>query len=304
MDVTAEPGTFWCYVRYGKLRHHGHLETPIPDLRTREEVVIRTLRGTEFGEVVTPPTASRPSKPLGRVLRRPSERDHSARESAVSRGKDELQRCRDLASKVTPPMRVLDVDHLPGDEMIIFYFSSEGRVDFRSLVRELATEYRTRIELRQIQPRDRARLLGDIGHCGLTLCCRSHLLEYAPISMRMARVQRTSLRTQKISGVCGRLLCCLRYEHALYEELGRKVPERFSRVRTPHGDGEVVDCSILTQMLRVRIPPDQYVSVPLSEIQVLGAPARRDRRDRDEPAPHPDRDEPPEDPSPGSDSAG
>lgn len=273
MDVT--PDALWCYVRYGKMLHHAHCETGIADLRARDPIVARTPRGTEMAEVVTRPVAERPPKVSGRVLRRPSDRDRQSQEQSEARAHDELRRCQDLTERHRLPMKVLEVDHLLGGEMVIFYFASESRVDFRDLVRELAQEYRTRIDLRQIGARDRARLLGDLGHCGLTLCCRSHLTEYAPITMRMARVQKTSLRTQKISGVCGRLLCCLRYEHALYETLSRKLPSRGERVKTPQGEGMVLDLSILSQEIRVLLSDRSVLSLPVAQIEIVrGARAR------------------------------
>ncbi len=273
----------WCYVRYGKMLHHAFCETSLADLRPREAVVARTPRGTEMAEVVTRPVAERPAKVSGRVLRRPSDRDRQSHEHSQARARDALRRCQDLTEHHKLPMKVLEVDPLLGGEMVTFYFASESRVDFRDLVRDLAQEYRTRIDLRQIGARDRARLLGDIGHCGLTLCCRSHLTEYAPITMRMARVQKTSLRTQKISGVCGRLLCCLRYEHVLYETLSRKLPPRGARVKTPQGEAMVLDLSILSQEIRVLLSDRSIVSIPVAQIEVVrAAPPRHVDKDPSE----------------------
>lgn len=165
-------------------------------------------------------------------------------------------------------MKPVAVEHLFGGDRIIFYFKSEKRVDFRRLVRRLAKEYQTRIEMRQVGARDEARLLADYERCGRACCCRAFLKVLAPVNMKMAKVQKATLDPAKISGRCGRLMCCLRYENSSYDELRKNLPPRNTVVETPEGPGIVVDRQILTQLVVVRLADARRIAYPVSEITV------------------------------------
>jgi cell fate regulator YaaT (PSP1 superfamily) len=166
-------------------------------------------------------------------------------------------------------MKIVDVEHIFGGERIVFYFMADGRIDFRELVKRLAQEYQTRIELRQIGSRDEAKLLGDYETCGQQCCCQRFLKTLKPINMRMAKMQKATLDPSKISGYCGRLKCCLRYEDIAYQELKRKLPKKNSRVKSEHGEGKVVDVQILTQLVMVEKDSGERFSVPVEEIEII-----------------------------------
>jgi len=191
-------------------------------------------------------------------------------------------------------MRLVTVEHLLGGERIIFYFSSETRVDFRDLVRLLATQFRTRIEMRQVGARDEARLVADYERCGQRCCCQQFLKDLKPVSMRMAKTQKATLDPSKISGRCGRLMCCLRYEDVGYEELRKKLPRKNTWVQTAAGVvGKVVDGQIITQLVRLWLVDNTQIVVPNEEIQARDVPAppiptfeeRRTRPERKEKGP-------------------
>jgi hypothetical protein len=164
-------------------------------------------------------------------------------------------------------MQLVAVEHLFGGDRIIYYFMSEGRVDFRELVKELAHEYQTRIEMRQVGARDEARLVADFETCGRECCCKNFLKVLQPINMRMAKVQKATLDPSKISGRCGRLKCCLRFEDEVYTELSKKMPRVNSWVLTASGAGQILDIQILTQLVRIRLESGRIMAIPVEEIQ-------------------------------------
>jgi cell fate regulator YaaT (PSP1 superfamily) len=239
-------------------------------LRPGAEVVVRTDRGREVGMVMAavPTTGSAGPPPAGQILRELTERD---RERVRNVEQDEIPRemafCRERIKAHELPMELVYAEHLFGGEKVIFYFIAEGRVDFRQLVKDLAKEYRTRIELRQIGVRDEARLWGGYGHCGRMLCCRGHLKAMDPVSMRMAKNQKATLDPTKISGQCGRLMCCLRFEDEVYRELKRRLPQKGSHVVADRVTGEVVDYDILQQTVRVETESGAVVTVAVAEIR-------------------------------------
>jgi len=200
----------------------------------------------------------------------------------------EFKFCQQRIRERNLPMKLTCVEHLLGGAKIIFYFLADGRVDFRELVKDLAQQYHCRIEMRQIGVRDEARLLADYEHCGRPLCCRAFVKKLEPVSMKMAKCQKATLDPNKISGRCGRLMCCLRFEDAVYEDLRRSLPRRGARVTTPKGPGAVVDHEILRQCVRVDLGEGQTAMFHVSEIRVLPAdkPASAGRRkNRRTPAP-------------------
>ena len=188
---------------------------------------------------------------------------------------EKLQRCRDLVGQLNLPMKLVDCEHLLGGERIIFYFMAEGRVDFRDLVKTLSHEFQTRIEMRQIGARDEARLLGDVEGCGQQICCRRFLKFLKPVNMRMAKMQKATLDPAKISGYCGRLKCCLRYEYDQYRQLSRQLPREGTTVECPVGPGTVVDRHVLAQRVVVRLEDNRVTEYDVDEIKK--APRRNNR---------------------------
>ncbi len=257
-------------VRYGKMSYVAPFLTNMEGLSRASACVVKTDRGTELGVVVSFP--EEPAQPDSeqshqKILRLATEED-LARALEIVRDKEleEKEFCETKAKELDLAMKVADVEHLLGGEKIIFYFLADGRIDFRELVKELAKEYRTRIEMKQIGVRDEARLLGDFEHCGRELCCRVFLKNLEPVTMKMAKSQKTTLDPTKISGRCGRLMCCLRFEDGTYEDLRRKLPRRGSRVITARGVGEVVDYDILAQLVTIETGKEKQLVIPVSEI--------------------------------------
>ncbi|MFO7898563.1 MAG: regulatory iron-sulfur-containing complex subunit RicT [Planctomycetota bacterium] len=259
-------------IRYGAMRGIGKFTTDIKNLRPGNRCIVRSQRGTELGEVLSEleRIEGNPGKIDGTILRRPVRQDYERLQEI----RDEVQPresdfCGKRIAERKLPMRLVGVEHILGGEKVIFYFLADGRVDFRELVKDLAAEYRTRIELRQIGVRDEARLLAEYGHCGRPLCCRSFIKDLEPVTMRMAKLQKTTLDPAKISGRCGRLMCCLRFEDDLYNHLKRELPKKGTRVKTPEGTGEVIGTEILEQNVAVELPGRRTVKVQLDDIDVL-----------------------------------
>lgn len=282
-------------IRWGYMRYIGEMSHP-PEMKFScgAKVVIQTKRGLEIGEQVSQ-TCSGCDRAVtrdqvrawvdacgddayifsaGRILREATAADlaEHARIQALARPRRDF--CQQLARQQELPVKVVECESLFGGERIIFYFTAEERVDFRSLVRELAHEYRTRIELRQVGARDEARLLADYETCGREVCCKSVLKTLRPISMKMAKMQKATLDPSKVSGRCGRLKCCLRYEHSTYEELDASLPRIGERVRTQHGDGRVVDRQILTQLIQIRRSDETVIAVAVEDVLAEGEEAR------------------------------
>jgi cell fate regulator YaaT (PSP1 superfamily) len=200
-----------------------------------------------LGQVAAPPREAlqTPSQPLKLVLRRADDRDILRYEQNCELEGYAYQFCLERVREKGLPMKMVDVEYLFDGSKAVFYFTAESRVDFRELVRDLARQFHTRIEMRQIGVRDEAKMVGGVGCCGRGLCCASWLTEFAPISVRMAKDQHVSLNPTKISGICGRLMCCLAYEHAMYKDLARDMPKLGKQVETPRGHGRVVRRNVL-----------------------------------------------------------
>lgn len=255
--------------RYGAMRSIGAFATDIKNLRLGDRCVVRSERGTEWGEIIGDPlrVEGRPGKIGGTILRRATPKDYERRQQLedVEQPKESTF-CAERIKERELPMRLVSAEHIMGGEKIIFYFLAEGRVDFRELVKDLATEYKTRIELRQIGVRDEARLLAEYEHCGRELCCRTFMKDLEPVTMRMAKLQKTTLDPAKISGRCGRLMCCLRFEDETYACLKKNLPKKGTRVRIQEGAGEVVSSEILAQRVTIELPGRRTVKVALPDI--------------------------------------
>ncbi|MCM3389846.1 PSP1 domain-containing protein [Ureibacillus chungkukjangi] len=223
-------------------------------LEKGQYVIVETARGVEYGKIVVPMKQVGENDvvlPLKQVLRPADERDRIQ----VDENRQESQRAFELAStKITEhklEMKLVDVEYTFDRNKIIFYFTAEGRVDFRELVKDLASIFRTRIELRQIGVRDEAKLLGGIGPCGRMLCCSTFLGDFDPVSIKMAKDQNLSLNPTKISGLCGRLMCCLKYENDDYENAKEGMPDIGDKTMTPDGPGKVVGINVLERLIQV-----------------------------------------------------
>lgn len=264
------PQTFFYIIRYGAMSRVGLFSSSSGHYRAGAQVLVRTERGREVGTLISAVSSGEASRAntVGQVMRELTERDRDRRrnieEQEVPR---EMAFCLGRIKAHELPMDLVYTEHLFGGEKVIFYFLAEGRVDFRQLVKDLAKEYRTRIELRQIGVRDEARLRGGYGHCGRLLCCRGHLKKMEPVTMRMAKNQKATLDPAKISGQCGRLMCCLRFEDAVYRELKRNLPRKGSYVVAESAEGEVVDYDILQQTVKVETDSGALITVPVSEIR-------------------------------------
>ncbi|MGA2071200.1 MAG: regulatory iron-sulfur-containing complex subunit RicT, partial [Sedimentisphaerales bacterium] len=192
---------------------------------------------------------------------------------------EETKFCKKLIKEMNLPMKVVDAEHILGGERIVFYFMSDGRVDFRDLVRKLAQEYQTRIEMRQIGARDEAKILGDIESCGQRCCCSRFLKSLKPVNMRMAKLQKATLDPAKISGFCGRLKCCLRYEDETYTELKKRLPPRNTRVNTRLGTGRIIDYQVLAQLVMVELDTGVKTTIPRNEIEIIAPSQPGDAQD-------------------------
>lgn len=225
-------------------------------------VIVETVRGVEYGQVVIDPKQVDDNDvvlPLKKVLRIADQKDRMIVEENRLAAKEAYDVCDEKVSIHQLDMKLVDVEYTFDRNKIIFYFTADGRVDFRELVKDLAAIFRTRIELRQIGVRDEAKMLGGIGPCGRMLCCSTFLGDFEPVSIKMAKDQSLSLNPTKISGLCGRLMCCLKYENDEYEASKRLLPDIGQWVDTPLGSGKVVGLNILERLLQVDIPKQERV---------------------------------------------
>lgn len=230
------------------------------EIKSGDHVIVETARGVEYGSVVLPPRDVEDEKvvqPLKEVIRIAGPQDDKKEESNRKKEKEAYQICLKKIKEHGLEMKLIDVEYTFDNNKVLFYFTADGRIDFRELVKDLAAIFKTRIELRQIGVRDETKILGGIGICGRALCCHTYLSEFAPVSIKMAKEQNLSLNPTKISGVCGRLMCCLKNEEETYEELNRKLPAVGDRVNTPEGlRGEVQSVNVLRQLVKVIVDVD------------------------------------------------
>ncbi|MCR4655483.1 MAG: stage 0 sporulation family protein [Lachnospiraceae bacterium] len=222
-----------------------------------DHVIVETARGIEYGTVVLPPTQMEEDKivlPLKGVIRKANEKDEETEERNRKKEKEAYKICLEKIKKHGLEMKLIEAEYTFDNNKLLFYFTADGRIDFRELVKDLASVFKTRIELRQIGVRDETKILGGIGFCGRPLCCHTYLSDFVPVSIKMAKEQNLSLNPTKISGICGRLMCCLKNEEETYEYLNRKMPNVGDSVTTYDGfKGEVSSVNILRQLVKVVI---------------------------------------------------
>lgn len=219
-------------------------------------VIVETARGMEFGTVNMTEKEVHPSEivsPLKKIIRIADEKDHKKHKENVQKKEKALKLCQEKIDKHKLEMKLIDVEYTFDNSKIIFYFTADGRVDFRELVKDLASVFKMRIELRQIGVRDEAKMVGGIGTCGRSLCCHSWLSEFEPVSIKMAKAQNLSLNPTKISGICGRLMCCLKYENDVYCELKKGMPDVGERIKTPDGIAVVAETNLLENKIKTRL---------------------------------------------------
>ncbi len=244
------------------------------EMKVEDHVIVETTRGLEVGRVVTSPReveasdVARPLKPVARMAE-PDEIDHADKFEAKER--KAVSDSGRLVAELGLPMKILSAEYSLDGKHLTFFFSSEERVDFRDLVRDLAGRFRARVELRQIGARDEAKLIGGFGRCGRELCCASFLSDFTPISIRMAKEQNLPLNPMKISGVCGRLLCCLSYENEQYRDMKRHMPKSGQHIETPMGPARVINSNPLRETVFVELENRVRVDVPLADIGAAAA---------------------------------
>ncbi|MCD5414631.1 MAG: stage 0 sporulation family protein [Clostridiales bacterium] len=225
-------------------------------IQKKDDVIVETARGIEFGEVVVGPkevSVESIIAPLKSVIRVATKKDKELHEKNKSKEKEAFEACLEKIEEHEMDMKLIDVEYTFDNNKIIFYFTADGRVDFRELVKDLASIFKTRIELRQIGVRDEAKMLGGTGPCGKSLCCSSWLGDFEPVSIKMAKDQNLSLNPAKISGICGRLFCCLKYEYDTYHEILQRTPNVGTIVRVEEGEGPVIGIETLKERVRVKI---------------------------------------------------
>ncbi|WML55471.1 stage 0 sporulation family protein [Neobacillus sp. PS3-12] len=238
-------------------------------------VIVETVRGVEYGKAVIAKKQVEEHDivlPLKKVVRIADQKDRMIVDENKQAAEEAYQVCNEKVNEHQLDMKLVDVEYTFDRNKVIFYFTADGRVDFRELVKDLAAIFRTRIELRQIGVRDEAKMLGGIGPCGRMLCCSTFLGDFDPVSIKMAKDQNLSLNPTKISGLCGRLMCCLKYENDEYETAKEQLPDLGEMIATPHGPGKVVGLNILERVLQVELKEqDRVLEYTLDEIIKEGA---------------------------------
>lgn len=256
------------------------------DVKRGNQVIVETARGIEFGNVVTGPKDvpdDQIMQPLKTVIRIATEEDRRTEEKNREKEKEAFQICLEKIRKHGLEMKLINAEYTFDNNKVLFYFTADGRIDFRELVKDLAAVFRTRIELRQIGVRDETKIRGGIGVCGRPLCCHTYLSEFAPVSIKMAKEQNLSLNPTKISGVCGRLMCCLTNEEETYEELNRQLPGVGDHVTTPEGlHGEVQAVHVLRQIVKVIVTLDndekEIREYPAGELRFKSRKKKKDAK--------------------------
>lgn len=266
-------------VRFGAMRLLGVFSSPDGQRFQRGvRVIAKTERGLEVGEVLCEATpralGALANPPKGQILRAMTAEDANELKRIQAHQRQEFRVCQECIAKLGLEMELVDVEHLFGGERVIVYYLADGRVDFRELVRMLASEFQTRIEMRQIGVRDEAKLLADYGDCGKPVCCNTHLVEMPPVSMKMAKLQKATLDPTKISGRCGRLKCCLRYEYEAYESVHKELPPIGSQITIAEGPARVVGHEILAGAVVVETEDRRRRLVPVAHLALAPAPGK------------------------------
>ena len=242
-----------------------YFDPDVYEVKNGDNVIVETARGMEYGTVtmdVQEVADNEIVAPLKKIIRIATPEDDKKHKENVKKKERALQLCQEKIDKHNLVMKLIDVEYTFDNSKIIFYFTADGRVDFRELVKDLASVFKMRIELRQIGVRDEAKMMGGIGGCGRSLCCNSWLADFEPVSIKMAKVQNLSLNPSKISGICGRLMCCLKYENDIYMEMRKGMPEVGERIKTPDGLAKVIDTNILEDIIRVRLYVEEKQEAP------------------------------------------
>ncbi len=245
------------------------------NVKQGDNVIVETARGLEYGEVGMGKRtieADQFKKPVKEVVRVATEEDTERCRQNKELEKEAYKICLEKIAEHKLEMKLVEVEYTFDGNKILFYFTADGRIDFRELVKDLATIFRTRIELRQIGVRDEAKTLGSIGVCGRSLCCSRFLEEFVPVSIKMAKEQGLSLNPSKISGACGRLMCCLKYEQDTYEELLKVTPRQGALVKTPAGNGTVEYVSLLKGLVKVKLEDENEKTLKefnVSDVKLL-----------------------------------
>lgn len=272
-------------VRFKKAGKIYYFDPTDIDIKKGDFVIVETARGIEFGFCVTAikeiPEEDLVS-PLKNVLRKATGEDKEKHINNKKREEEALSICEQKVKNHDLNMKLIDVEYTFDNNKIIFYFTAEGRVDFRELVKDLASIFKTRIELRQIGVRDEAKMIGGLGPCGRPLCCSTFLGEFAPVSIKMAKEQNLSLNPSKISGICGRLMCCLTYEEEAYKKVREKMPCIGSIVDTCYGNAEVTECNLIKEVLKVKVHIDgneELRDVKLKDIKMIKGSYMSDESD-------------------------
>ena len=269
-------------VRFKKVGKIYYFDPNKVNVKQHDDVIVETSRGVEFGEVAIEKRMVEKDDvilPLRKIRRIATDEDRHNIEENKQLAKEALQTCQHKIREHKLDMKVIDSEYTFDRNKVIFYFTAEGRVDFRQLVKDLATKFKTRIELRQIGVRDEAKLLGGIGPCGRMLCCSTFLGDFEPVSIKMAKDQNLSLNPTKISGLCGRLMCCLKYENETYEEAKKEMPDLGTEVKTSYGKGKVIDLNILEKIVSIKLYEEdnvlEYTLDELIEEEIILAPVTK-----------------------------
>ena len=257
-------------IRYRKAGRVYYFDPSGIELGVSDMVVVDTNRGQVLGQVVMAPTEimeNEISKPLKSVVRKATEEDIEHNRDAEEKEENALKECSRLVKELNLPMKLITADYNLDNSRVTIYFGAEKRVDFRDLVRELGKVLKVRVELRQVGPRDEAKLIGGYGRCGRNLCCQSFLTEFSPVSIKMAKEQNLPLSSMKISGSCGRLLCCLGYEYEQYRNINKKMPKKGKTVQTDMGEAIVIGTNPLEEMVSVELAGGATAEIPIDRIK-------------------------------------
>jgi len=261
-------------VRFKKAGRVYYFDAAGIDLEVNDQVVVETTHGLELGYVVISPKqvlVNEITAPLKPVVRKAEEEDIKRAQEAASKEEEALTECGKLITQLNLPMKLLSAEYNLDESRLTFFFGAEERVDFRELVRKLTSQFKTKVELRQIGPRDEAKLIGGFGRCGRPLCCGNFLSEFTPVSIRMAKEQNLPLNPMKISGLCGRLLCCLGYESEQYQIMKDKLPKEGQQVSTPAGVASVIGGNPLKETVSVELESGAITEFPLSAVTIQDA---------------------------------
>ncbi len=259
-----------CFVRVDRIAAIMEVETDL-EIRCGEQVVIDLEKGPSLAVALTE-ACETDKEGLRRILARASDEEVKHYESLKLKEQHALESCRQKVRHMNLPMKLLWAEYLFGGGKLLFYFVSEGRVDFRELVKELAKEFKVRIELRQVGVRDEAKIIGGLGNCGNVCCCKRFLTNFSIVSIKMVKEQGLALNPTKISGICGRLMCCLAYEFEMYAQLKKDFPKVGKRVTLTQGEGKVIKHSALTGTFTVELEDGKEVVATVKDVVHVGAP--------------------------------